>query len=85
MLQEFLECIWQTQRDYNVTYHNDMHCLDVTHMTYLLLQTGTDNFSVQLGLAPVEQFAVIIAAACHDYDHDGYNNAWHAKIQSERF
>ena len=25
----FLETIWQTYRTYNVSYHNDMHSLDV--------------------------------------------------------
>lgn len=48
VLDSFLERVWQTQRDFNVSYHNDMHCLDVTQMTYILLQTGPDSFSTQL-------------------------------------
>lgn len=85
VMQQFLERIWQKQRDFNVSYHNDMHCLDVAQMTYILLQTGADSFTIQLSLKPVEQLAAIIAAACHDYGHDGYNNGWHSKIQSDRF
>mmetsp|Transcript_27202 Transcript_27202/g.36346 ORF Transcript_27202/g.36346 Transcript_27202/m.36346 type:complete len:83 (-) Transcript_27202:654-902(-) len=71
--------------DYNVSYHNDMHCLDVAQMTYILLQTGDDCLSKQLKLSALEQAAAIIGAACHDYGHDGYNNGYHVKVQSERF
>ena len=80
VLDSFLERVWQTQRDFNVSYHNDMHCLDVTQMTYILLQTGPDSFSTQLQLSPVEQAAALIGAACHDFGHDGFNNAYHVKI-----
>jgi len=26
-----------------------------------------------------------VAAVCHDYAHDGYNNGYHAAVQSSRF
>ena len=85
VLTSFLERIWQTQRDYNVSYHNEMHNLDVAQMTHILLNTGTDCISVQLRLSPLEQFAAIIASVCHDFAHDGFNNGYHVNTQSPRF
>ena len=54
-----------------------MHCLDVAQMTYMLLMTGRDSFVSQFRYAPVEQTATIVAAVCHDYAHDGFNNGYH--------
>ena len=84
-LKTFLETVWQSYRGYNVSYHNEMHNLDVAQMTHILLNTGTDCISVQLRLSPLEQFAAIIASVCHDFAHDGFNNGYHVNTQSPRF
>ena len=46
--QVTLETLWQSFNDYNVGYHNDMHCLDVAQMNYILLKTGPDCLAIQL-------------------------------------
>lgn len=51
-------------------------------MSYVILTTGG-----LLGLAQLNKLDVlstIIAAACHDYDHDGLNNSYHVNAISER-
>ena len=79
-LNSFLEALFANYHSYNVSYHNDMHCLDVAQMTYLLLKTGPDCLSVQLKLDPLEYIAVIMAALCHDFGHDGFNNGYHTTV-----
>lgn len=41
-LNLFLESLADNYREFNVSYHNDMHCVDVAQMTYILLKTGPD-------------------------------------------
>jgi len=41
----FLDTVFDNYRSYNVSYHNDMHNLDVAQMTYILLKTGPDALS----------------------------------------
>lgn len=35
-------------------------------------------------LSHLDVTCALIAAICHDYKHDGYNNQYHAQIKSER-
>ena len=83
--QNTLETLWSSYADYNISYHNDMHCLDVAQMTYILMKTGPDSMAIQLKLSALEQFAIIMAAACHDFNHDGYNNGYHTAAETDRF
>ena len=46
ILQDCLETIWQSYQTYNVSYHNDMHNLDVCQMTYILLKNGPDSMAI---------------------------------------
>ena len=85
VLDTFLYTIFASYKEYNVSYHNDMHCLDVAQMSHILLKTGPDCIVMQLKLSHLEQFATIIACLCHDYAHDGFNNAYHVNGQTERF
>ena len=62
-----------------------MHSLDVAHMAYVLLKTGPDCLALQLQLTQLEQFTAIIAAVCHDFAHDGFNNGYHVAQQTARF
>ena len=77
VLDTFLYTIFACYKEYYVSYHNDMHCLDVAQMSHILLKTGPDCIVMQLKLSHLEQFATIIACLCHDYAHDGFNNAYH--------
>ena len=85
VLEQFLGQIWQGYRDFNPSYHNDMHGLDVAQMTYILLETGSDCLYQQLELGPIDRMALIIAAVCHDFRHDGFNNGYHVATHSARF
>ena len=48
MLQDFLSAVYAWYEQYNVSYHNEMHSLDVAHMSYVLLKTGPDCLALQL-------------------------------------
>lgn len=63
-----------------VPYHNVEHATDVTHAFHWLITT--DALS-PCALEPLDIFICIVAAAGHDANHDGRNNAWHNKIHSE--
>ena len=52
--QHTLETLWHEYSDYNVCYHNDMHCLDVAQMTYIVLKTGPDAMAIQLEMNALE-------------------------------
>ncbi|KAI8903826.1 hypothetical protein EDD86DRAFT_230704 [Gorgonomyces haynaldii] len=56
----------------NVTYHNSIHAADVMHaLHYFIHVLGLGEL-----LSPAEVFACFVAAAIHDVDHPGYNNAF---------
>ncbi|TNN34252.1 Calcium/calmodulin-dependent 3',5'-cyclic nucleotide phosphodiesterase 1C [Liparis tanakae] len=60
-------------------YHNLMHAADVTQtIHYLLLKTGMVHWLTEL-----EIFAIIFAAAIHDYEHTGTTNNFHIQTRSE--
>ena len=46
MLKQTLQLVWAAYYSYNVSYHNDMHGLDVAQMTYVLLNTGADSLTI---------------------------------------
>ena len=35
-------------------------------------------------LSYLDMVSAIIAAACHDYDHDGYSNSYHVNFMTDR-
>jgi len=51
-------------------YHNLYHALDVTLSAHYILTNGGMG-SIH---SKIDMFAVIVAAACHDVEHIGYNN-----------
>ncbi|XP_074550081.1 dual specificity calcium/calmodulin-dependent 3',5'-cyclic nucleotide phosphodiesterase 1A [Halichoeres trimaculatus] len=60
-------------------YHNLMHAADVTQtIHYLLLKTGIVHWLTEL-----EIFAIIFAAAIHDYEHTGTTNNFHIQTRSD--
>ena len=62
-----------------VPYHNKEHATDVTHGLHYLLST---NALRELAPTPLDIFACLIAAICHDLNHDGRNNAFHVNSDS---
>ena len=79
----FMRKIWQGYAEFNPTYHNGIHGADVCQMTYVMLKTG--NIGQLAKLDALDTFSVLIAAACHDFRHDGFTNNYHARIESDRF
>jgi hypothetical protein len=47
---------------------------------YLQLLEATSARAV---LSPEEELVLLIAAICHDLDHDGYTNSFHIYSQSQ--
>ncbi|XP_052320239.1 dual specificity calcium/calmodulin-dependent 3',5'-cyclic nucleotide phosphodiesterase 1C-like [Oncorhynchus keta] len=64
---------------HNNPYHNLMHAADVIQtIHYLLLKTGIVHWLTEL-----EIFAMIFAAAVHDYEHTGTTNNFHIQTRSD--
>ena len=63
-----------------VPYHNSEHATDVLHAMHWLL-TETQAFG-SCAPEPLDVFIAIVAAAGHDANHNGRNNAFHCKTDS---
>jgi hypothetical protein len=65
-----------------VEYHNDTHGLDVMQFTYVVL---TQYGLIKLAqLNALDILSTLVAAACHDFGHDGFTNTYHIKSISDR-
>eukprot|EP01002_Notosolenus_urceolatus_P014093 NODE_524_length_2000_cov_59.356740_g418_i0.p1 GENE.NODE_524_length_2000_cov_59.356740_g418_i0~~NODE_524_length_2000_cov_59.356740_g418_i0.p1 ORF type:complete len:603 (-),score=193.63 NODE_524_length_2000_cov_59.356740_g418_i0:192-1979(-) len=61
-------------------YHNSSHAADVLHILHYIMMPGG---LIKVGrLSDEDQFAALLAALIHDYDHPGINNNFHVKTQS---
>ena len=74
----------QIQKGYrkSVSYHNDLHGADVAQFMFLLFNEA--QLSQVADLNYFDIVCSIIAATCHDFDHDGFNNAFHVNSMSKR-
>eukprot|EP01062_Namystynia_karyoxenos_P080739 TRINITY_DN8739_c0_g3_i1.p1 TRINITY_DN8739_c0_g3~~TRINITY_DN8739_c0_g3_i1.p1 ORF type:complete len:1416 (+),score=354.79 TRINITY_DN8739_c0_g3_i1:93-4340(+) len=61
-----------------VPYHNWTHAFDVTQT----LATHISSIKIEKWLKPVDWFAIIVAALCHDMDHMGLNNSFQLKAET---
>ena len=52
-------------------------------MTYLCLYSSNGVIN-RLNLTPIDIFATLFGALCHDYEHDGLNNQFHVNAQTIR-
>ncbi|KAJ0059987.1 hypothetical protein NL108_017605 [Boleophthalmus pectinirostris] len=78
-LLSFLDLLEEGYSKHKNPYHNLMHAADVTQtIHYLLLQTGVMHWLTEL-----ETFAIIFAAAIHDYEHTGTTNNFHVQTRSD--
>ena len=80
-LLSFLDAIYRGYRR-DVAYHNDLHGADVAQYMYLFIKHG--NLANLAQLNYLDLVSAISAAACHDFDHDGFNNAYHVNFMTDR-
>ena len=81
ILSRFLGKIYKGYRR-EVQYHNDIHAADVLQMSYhIMLKGDMIRFA---SLSELDVLSVVVSAVCHDYEHDGLNNAYHVNAISER-
>ncbi len=59
-------------------FHNFKHVWCVMHLSFQILTRGADKY-----LKPLDIFAVLVAAICHDLAHPGNNNLFEVATQSE--
>nr|XP_020470991.1 calcium/calmodulin-dependent 3',5'-cyclic nucleotide phosphodiesterase 1C-like isoform X2 [Monopterus albus] len=75
----FVDALEMGYSKYKNAYHNLMHAADVTQtIHYLLLNTGMVQWLTEL-----EIFAIIFAAAIHDFQHTGTTNNFHVQTRSD--
>ncbi|XP_051944120.1 dual specificity calcium/calmodulin-dependent 3',5'-cyclic nucleotide phosphodiesterase 1A isoform X3 [Hippocampus zosterae] len=75
----FVEALEVGYNKHKNPYHNLIHAADVTQTVhYLLLKTGMVHWLTEL-----EIFAMIFAAAVHDYEHTGTTNNFHIQTRSD--
>ncbi|XP_067888387.1 dual specificity calcium/calmodulin-dependent 3',5'-cyclic nucleotide phosphodiesterase 1A-like isoform X2 [Heterodontus francisci] len=78
-LVSFIEALEVGYTKHKNPYHNLLHAADVTQTVhYLLLRTGIVHWMTEL-----EIFAMIFAAAIHDYEHTGTTNNFHIQTRSD--
>ncbi|XP_023671544.1 dual specificity calcium/calmodulin-dependent 3',5'-cyclic nucleotide phosphodiesterase 1C isoform X5 [Paramormyrops kingsleyae] len=78
-LVSFVEALEVGYSKHKNPYHNLIHAADVTQTVhYLLLKTGMVHWLTEL-----EIFAMIFAAAIHDYEHTGTTNNFHIQTRSD--
>ncbi|XP_010775981.1 calcium/calmodulin-dependent 3',5'-cyclic nucleotide phosphodiesterase 1C-like [Notothenia coriiceps] len=78
-LMSFVDSLEMGYSKYKNPYHNLMHAADVTQtIHYLLLKTGMVHWLTEL-----EIFAIIFAAAIHDFEHTGTTNNFHIQTRSD--
>jgi len=53
-------------------FHNATHAADVANSTVFLMRACAVSYEE----APLEEFALVLAALCHDIAHPGYNNSF---------
>lgn len=73
-LDAFLQKIFDGYASYGVAYHNEIHALDVMQMSQIIFSAGMTEFA---DLSQLDVTCALIAAICHDYKHDGFNNQYH--------
>lgn len=59
-----------------------MHATDVAQLSFAILVHG--KMWNKFGLSYLEMVSVIISAACHDVEHDGFTNTFHVNGITER-
>ncbi|KAG8442727.1 hypothetical protein GDO86_011504 [Hymenochirus boettgeri] len=78
-LVSFVEALEVGYTKHKNPYHNLIHAADVTQTVhYFLFRSGLAHWLTEL-----EIFAMIFAAAVHDYEHTGTTNNFHIQTRSD--
>lgn len=78
-LVSFVEALEVGYTKHKNPYHNLIHAADVTQTVhYFLFKSGLAHWLTEL-----EIFAMIFAAAVHDYEHTGTTNNFHIQTRSD--
>ncbi|XP_031439405.1 calcium/calmodulin-dependent 3',5'-cyclic nucleotide phosphodiesterase 1A-like isoform X2 [Clupea harengus] len=78
-LVSFVEALEVGYTKHKNPYHNLMHAADVTQTVhFFMLKSGMVHWMTEL-----EIFAMIFAAAVHDYEHTGTTNNFHIQTRSD--
>lgn len=82
---KYLQFIVQIYNKYNreVEYHNDLHGADVAQHVHFILHT--QNMGKYAHFNDLDTISILVAALCHDVDHDGFNNKYHVVTNSLRY
>jgi DNA-binding response OmpR family regulator len=78
VLEKFLVAVKQGHK--RNPFHNWRHAFDVAQATFVFLVRFCGS---QMLFTPVEQFALLVAALCHDIGHPGNSNDFLVKTGSE--
>ncbi|EAY10947.1 3'5'-cyclic nucleotide phosphodiesterase family protein [Trichomonas vaginalis G3] len=75
----FFRFIYEVRSYYHdVPYHNWTHAVDVVeYVSYEITTAKLENV-----LTPLEIFALLLSAVCHDAGHDGFNNVYNEKSET---
>jgi hypothetical protein len=65
----------------DVAYHNKTHGMDVGRLAYYY--STTCEMMRMASLSDLDLASLIIGGACHDYEHQGWNNAYLIETQHE--
>ncbi|WIA12087.1 hypothetical protein OEZ85_012163 [Tetradesmus obliquus] len=63
----------------HVPYHNFGHAVQVLHTVWMIME----HSSARCVLSAGEELVLLVAAICHDLDHDGFTNSYHVASHSE--
>eukprot|EP00002_Diphylleia_rotans_P002468 TRINITY_DN1155_c0_g1_i2.p1 TRINITY_DN1155_c0_g1~~TRINITY_DN1155_c0_g1_i2.p1 ORF type:complete len:770 (-),score=192.75 TRINITY_DN1155_c0_g1_i2:478-2787(-) len=78
-LQNFFKAI-EDGYGKKIPYHNNMHAADVLLSVNFLLTNG----KIKEHLSEIDLFSALLAAAVHDYNHPGVNNAFQINTASSK-
>jgi hypothetical protein len=80
-MSSFLGKIYSGYRR-DIEYHNDLHAADVMQMCFLMMMNGGIVEGAHLN--SIDILSIILAATCHDFGHDGFNNGYHVNAITDR-
>jgi hypothetical protein len=81
ILEKFIQTVISGYDRVNVLYHNDFHAVDVMQTLFTILTVG--RLPEKMKLSPIDVFAMLIGAVCHDLHHTGQNNTYHINARTK--
>ena len=73
--EKFLTFMKKVQSGYNdITYHNQTHAADLAQTFYLI--ANEFELKEKCALDDWDMLSYVLAGACHDIGHPGYNNIY---------